>query len=356
MNLPGIDIIVPVWNRPVETRDCLASLVRHSPEGRFILLNNGSDRETESLLEEFAEALDERALLISTGTNIGFVRAVNRGLERAEADLTVVVRNSSLVTEGWLEPLLMLAETRQDAGVIVPRIVRGAAGRGAQGIALPGAAMESSCGDFAAMLIRRKLYERIGGFDEEMDGGVWCLKNYSRRALKAGFLTFAAGGAPVCSGEEPSFGSPARREEALARSIAAYNGQWGTEQSFCVYFPKDAEIGVVRRNFDVMLAGARQGHSFAVLVYPGTYLHLVRNGCDRLHGNIRVEKLPRFFAAERVRRGAAALREATPGLVTVSGSAGTAFPGDDGSIPFADLERQIVAAAAEKYGDCQGLS
>ena len=350
MSLPGIDIIVPVWNRPVETRACLVSLIRHSPGARFILLNNGSDRETESLLEEFAEALDEQALLISTRINLGFVPAVNRGLARAEADFAAVVRSSSLVTEGWLEPLLTLAATRHEAGVIVPRIVKKTVGRGEQGISSPAAAMESSCGDFASMLIRRKMYERVGGFDEEMDGGLWCLKNYSRRALKAGFLTFAAEGAPVRCGDELPLGSLTRREETLARSIAAYNERWGTERSFCVYFHKDADSAAVRRNMDVMLAGARQGHSFTVLVSPVTFLHLVRNGCDRLHGNIRLEKLPRFFAAERVRRGAAALRFATPGLVTVSGSEGIPLPGEDGGIPFTELERLINATGAEKYG------
>jgi GT2 family glycosyltransferase len=351
MNMPGIDIIVPVWNRPVETRECLVSLVKHSPEARFILLNNGSDRETESLLEEFAEALDERVLFISTRINLGFVRAVNRGLVRAEADFAAVVRSSTIVTEGWLEPLLTLAKTSHEAGVIVPRNVKITAGRGAQGIFSPAAAMESSGGDFAAMLIRRELYELIGGFDEEMDGGLWCLKNYSRRALKAGFLTFVTEGAPVRYGEETPFGSLARREETLARSIAAYNERWGTERSFCVNIPKDADIAAVMRNLDVMLTGARQGHSFTVLVSPGTFLQLVRKGCDRLHGNIRLEKLPRFFAAERVRREAAALRVATPGLVTVSGSEGIPFPGDDGSIPFTELERLINATVAEKYGD-----
>ncbi len=58
MEKPAIDIIVPVWNRPIETRACLVNLVEHSPAARLILVNNGSDRETECLLEEFAESLD----------------------------------------------------------------------------------------------------------------------------------------------------------------------------------------------------------------------------------------------------------------------------------------------------------
>ena len=122
--MPAIDIIVPVWNRPVETRACLVNLTRCSPDARLILVNNGSDRETESLLEEFAEALDHRALLICSPLNRGFVRAVNVGLDRSEADCAAVVKQTSVVTEGWLDPLLTLLASRPQVGVAIPRLIQ----------------------------------------------------------------------------------------------------------------------------------------------------------------------------------------------------------------------------------------
>ena len=349
MSIPGIDIIVPVWNRPVETRACLVNLVNYSPGARLILLNNGSDRETESLLEEFAESLDDRALLISTGVNLGFVRAVNRGLARSEADFAAVVKNSSLVSEGWLDPLVTLARTRPEAGIVVPRLVPGPVKRGAHGAASSLSITEISCGDFAAMLIRRGMYEQIGGFDEGMDGGTWCLKDYVRRALRAGFLTYAAEGAPVFYGEDPPLGSLVRREETLGRSIATYNERWGEERSFCVYFPKGADSAAARRSFDVMLSGARQGCSFTVLVSPGTFQELVKAGCGNLHRDIRVEKLPRLFPEGSVKKRIETLRAATPGLVPVSGIEGMPFPGDDAAFSFAELEQLIGALQSEKY-------
>ena len=353
MSMPGVDIIVPVWNRPVETRECLVNLVRHSPGARLILLSNGCDRETEALLEEFAEVLDERALLISTGVNLGFVRAVNRGLARAEAEFAAVVRFSSLVTGGWLEPLLQVGVSREEAGIIVPRLVHGPNDRKAHGAAPDADASESSRGDFAAMLIRRSLYERIGGFDEEMDGGVWCLKDYSRRALTSGFLTYAVSGALVRYGEEPPLGSLSRREEALARSVAAYNERWGEERSFCIHFPKDADSFLVRRELDIMLAGARQGHHFTVMVSPGTFAKLAGAGCASLHGNMVLKKYPRIFPDRWTREETAALRGATPGLVAVAGMEGREFPGVDEAIPFAQMERLISADWAARYGEAR---
>jgi GT2 family glycosyltransferase len=350
MTNPHIDIIVPVWNRPIETRACLVNLVEHSPAARLILVNNGCDRETERLLEEFAEPLDERALLISSQVNLGFVKAINRGLARAEAEFAVVVRSSSLVSQGWLEPLLMLARTRPQAGVIVPQLVRSHRKRESRVIRTPFSTTEISHGDFAAMMIRTDLYDRIGGFDEEMDGAAWCLKDYSRRALRGGFLTFAAEGSPVIVSDEPPLGSAERREESLLRSVAAYRERWGEERAFIVHFSRKADPGIVRQRLDLMLRGARQGHSFTVLVYPATLRELARDGYGALHRNIRLEKLPQLFAARKAGKIAASLCAGTPGILPVAGGEEVSHAGVDGSISFADLERLISSADVEQYG------
>lgn len=354
MSKPPIDIIVPVWNRPVETRECLVNLIEHSPDARLILVNNGSERETESLLEEFAEGLDERALLISTSTNLGFVRAVNRGLARAEAQYAAVVRSTTVVSEGWLDPLLMLARSRPDAGVIVPRLVRAPWKSSPNGAHPPVSTIEVSHGDFAAMLISKDLHDGIGGFDEDLDGGVWCLRDFARRALGGGFLTFAAEGSPVVFRDDPPLGSAARREEILRRSIAAYAARWGEDRMFCVHFPKGPDLDAVRRKFRIMLAGARQGHVFTVLLSLKTFNDLVKGGFDSLHRNIRLERLPRLFADGRAERVAASLRAATTGLISVAGLEGIPFPGGGESIPFAELERMIDETRCEKYGAYKG--
>jgi hypothetical protein len=271
-------------------------------------------------------------------------------LARAEAEFAGIVRNSSLVTEGWLAPLLHVGVTREDAGIIIPRLVAGPGDRKAHGASPDSGVSESSRGDFAAMLIRRSMYARIGGFDEEMDGGAWCLKDYSRRALTSGYLTCAVSGAQVRYREEPLLGSLSRREDALARSIAAYNGRWGEERSFCIHFPKDADSALVRRKLDVMLAGARQGHHVTVMVSAGTFAKLARAGCASLHGNMVLKKYPRIFPDRWTRKETADLRGAASGLILVAGLEGRAFPGDDDSIPFAQLERLISDTGAARYG------
>jgi len=217
----------------------------------------------------------------------------------------------------------------------------------AKRIPFTGAATEISHGDFAAMLVRTDLHKRIGGFDEEMDGGEWCLKDYSRHALREGKFSFIAPGSPVVFSDDPPLGSISRREEVLKRSIATYTGRWGVERTFCIHFPKDAGADFVREKFKVILRGARQGHSFNILVFPAIYRELDRSGYRTLHQNITLVKLPSLFTSGRTKRVAASLRAAVPDFVPVAGVEGVAFPDGEGSISFGELELLIAEVEAK---------
>lgn len=345
-----IDIVVPVWNRPAETRNCLVNLVKHSPFARFILVDNGSDRETERILQEFAEHLDHRALLLRNDVNQGYVRAVNRGLARGEGAFVAVLRNTSLVSAGWLEPLVAFATARPDAGLIIPRLVAvdcndaKCMGRRAA------APIEADHASLSAMLVSRPLYAAIGGLDEELDGGEWCLRDYSRRALKSGFLTFCVNGGTVRYTEDAPLGSLVRRTETLERSIAKCRERWGETGDFCILLPKEADLLLLRGLLTVLLQGARYGHRFTVLLRPGLYKGLIKTGWHPVHENITLKPLPLLFATAAARRALACRREYRPDTVAVTATDGMEWPGVDNCIPFARLEQEVADLGREKYG------
>lgn len=337
-----VDILIPVWNRPVETRNCLVTLMDTTPSVRFILIDNGSDRETERLLEEFSDILAERALFLKTSANQGFVKAVNRGLAQVEAPYAVIVRNTTLVAGGWLEPMVDLANSRPDAGIIVPRLeLERAQGRRKRAASPSTAVTEVSHGSFAALLVRKDLVERQGGFDEGLDGGLWCLRDYSRRALRNGFLTFAAEGVAVTYTDEVLFGSVARREETVRRSAETCEARWGREDAVCVYFPRDVEPDAVRDKLDVILQGARMGQRFTLILHPGLHKSLIESGHGALHRNIAMVQLPRFFASGEIRKIIGKLVAARGDTVSVSGVDGFSIPGVEGARPFGWLADAI---------------
>jgi GT2 family glycosyltransferase len=335
-----IDIIVPVWNRPLETRNCLVSLIQNTDGARFILVDNGSDRETENMLEEFAERLDERALLLRTECNQGYIKAANKGLSRAEARLMAIVRPTSLVSAGWLEPLIDLADSKTEAGIIVPRLLesgkKSALARPASGVT------EVSRGSLAAMLIKRELYDRIGGLDEDMDGDTWCIADYSRQAHREGYLTFAVAGGVVTYSVEQQLGSTERRQELIARSRQRFLEKWGESASYCIYLPKESDPGRITSELKVVLEGARQGHRFT-LVGPGAICRqLVKYGALPMHELIELHALPLFGANGALRRTMERLRMSEEKTMPVTAIDGIPFPGEPSALSFAQMERAIL--------------
>ncbi len=336
------DIIIPVWNSPTETRECLAALVKHSPDARLILMDCGSDQETEQLLHEFAEFLDSRALLLRSENAHSFVETINRGLARATASLAIIMRTSSRVTAGWLEPLRE-ASLEPDAGIMVPRLIFSGASSFPEILQNP-SAREACHGSFAVLGITKKLHDAIGGFDERLDSGVWCLKDYSRSADRAGFRTLNLAGPPVFCREIIPYGSLERRERVLLESIASYTARWGDEHVFCAFFAPDCDRESLGKAFNAMLSGARQGHRFFVFAPPSTYRKIVCASLHILHANILVEKLPRFFLSRACRSAFKRLCDTFRNIRILVGIEGLLGLDGENGVTFAEFEKSISIA------------
>jgi len=334
----AFDIIVPVWNNPTETRNCLASLVEHSPGARFILMDNGSNRETESLLQNFAELLNERALLLRKEVTSQFIKVVNRGLARAEAPLSVIVKTTTIVTDGWLQPLLESVACRPDIGVATPALVEKKDILPTRKKITVKPPIEISHGSFAAIMVTKNLYDRIGGFDEGLDGRSWCLKDYSRRAWREGFVTVNVAGAPAYFQEDVLLGSLAKREELIRKSVALFTERWGEERAYYLEMKGEASPDNLDQKFAFLLNGARLGHHFTVLAHPEAYRAIVAAGYNLVHKNIDVEQLPTFFAAHAVRKRISRLRENIADIRALAETdCMTAIDKDEDSLPEAEI-------------------
>ena len=333
MPVATIDVVLPVWNRPNETRNCLVNLINHTPEARFIMLDCGSERETEKLLQEFADGLDDRALLMRDDSNIGFVRAANRGFERSEAPYIALVRNSTQVCAGWLAPLLNFAAAHPEAGILVPQLAPG-------GLACSGP-VEVASASFAGMVVSRRTLLEVGGFDEGLDGGAWCLRDYTRRACSKGFLTFQVPGPEVVHQEEVQFGSERRREENLRRSMSLFRERWGEEGSYLVHVPKGVDLAMLRQKLDWLLKGARHGDSYVVLLHAALHKAALQQGIAFPHENVKLVALPRFSTEGGRRRVFERIMADHPGLVPVAAVDGIAFPWSPSYLNFTELSERI---------------
>lgn len=339
MNYPTVDIIVPVWNSPFETRACLAAILEYSPDARMIIVDNGSSRETELMLEEFSETLGERGLFIKSERNVGMVPAINIGLARSDSDFAVILRPHMQVTREWLSGLLDAAQSSQ-AGIVSP-IFSGSDAPRLPLIAAGSTLMETFDISFSALALKGEMHMLIGGFDEGMDAGEWCLKDYVRRALSRGYHTCVTSRSRVVFGKETVFGSDLRRQQQLQSSRASYLEHWGIERHYCIYFGSKTDACSLADGIETILEGARQGHRFTLLLHRRQASDFRRMGWNALHTGISLKRLSLLMPQRDLLRQLSALKTANPDIIPVQGVDGLTFPGSDAAIPFHEVAAVI---------------
>ncbi|MDD2365334.1 MAG: glycosyltransferase [Desulfuromonadaceae bacterium] len=328
MTSPTTDILVPVWNNPFETRACLAAILQHSPGARLIIVDNGSARETELMLEEFSESLGEQGLFIKSEKNIGLVAAINMGLARSDSDYAVIVRPSVTVQAGWLDALVAVAESTA-AGIVSPLFCGKVAPVLPQ--LAPGCTVMESCTvSFATLLLRTEMCMVAGLFDEKLDGDEWCLREYVRRVSESGYPTYITKTMILACDAGQQFGSVGRRKEMAERSRSHYYSRWGTGGYYCIYFGKNADAISLADTIAAILEAARRGHRFILLLHRHQYAAFCKMGWNGLHTGIELEKLSFLFPLNNLKKKISELRLATPELRMVSGS--SSFPAATGGV------------------------
>jgi len=104
-------IIIPCWDQLEFTRSCLAALVRHTrPPWELIVIDNGSTDGTGTYLAGVQDVAPMPVIVVHNERNVGFPAAINQGLKAARGDYLVLMNNDAVVTNGWLDQLIALAE------------------------------------------------------------------------------------------------------------------------------------------------------------------------------------------------------------------------------------------------------
>lgn len=332
MPTPSLDIVLPVWNSPAETRVCLVSLLPSIAAGaRLILINNGCDRETERLLEDFSDPLGNQIIYMTMGRNIGFIPALNHGLGRSDADWALMLRSSTAL-QGNCREWLESGAANEQAGILTPFF---------QTLHHPEpklnnrqlGSLETSDISFDLVALSRRMREKIGLFDENLDSGAWCLKDYRQRARSFGFLTCLVTGLPLITGPTTIFGSEERRRRQEELSADLYAGRWGIQHHAALYLPQDTTPDHLSGICAAVLEAARLGHSFDLFLHRPQYRDATEQGLLCRHAAIRYHKLPLLAPLRSLARQMADLKALHPGLLVVKGVDGIPFPGYDEALP-----------------------
>jgi len=190
--MSAVSIIIPVYNALEYARRCLESVYQAASRVQFevIVVNNGSFPDVARWLSSELERRPGLSVL-TFDQPLGFARAVNEGARKARHDFLLLLNSDSIVTDGWLDGLMEAVRTDARIGIASP--VSNHCGPGPQLVSGPPEAgpypliEEPRRLFFFCVMIRRELWESLGGLDEIYQLGTYEDDDFCLRARMAGW-------------------------------------------------------------------------------------------------------------------------------------------------------------------------
>ena len=121
---PLVSIVIPVHNQLQFTQQCLDSIENNTEPGRYevIVVNDASTDDTGEFLRLWSGS---RPWLrgVTNSENLGFAGSCNHGAVQATSKYLLFLNNDTVVTPGWLSPLVETLEDHPDIGIVAPKLV-----------------------------------------------------------------------------------------------------------------------------------------------------------------------------------------------------------------------------------------
>lgn len=190
-----LPILVINWGTPDETTKCLNSVRLNSPAEscRVILVDN---RSPDSSGSKFASRQDLYFRFFQEKENHGFTKVVNQFIKITAPKDVILLNSDAWVEPGWIDPLYELLRSRDDIGMVFPRLVQRTNRKTKDGLPCAhcspnhhidgGVFFYNDWCSFASVMIKRELVESIGYLDERFFN-YGSDKDYGLRATKRGW-------------------------------------------------------------------------------------------------------------------------------------------------------------------------
>jgi GT2 family glycosyltransferase len=234
----SVAVVLPVFNQLEYTRSCVESLAPDVAGGlELIIVNNGSTDGTTEFLSSVAGAK-----IAYNESNLGCARGWNQGVRLSTREWTVIMNNDVLVSRGWLDGLVEFA-TETGAEIVSPALREGT--------------LNYSFADYAAdfvqkmravrrwgeahgicFMVRRRVFEIVGEFDENFRVGQFEDADFFRRARLAG-VEMAVTGTSFLH----HFGSVTQK--AIQQAPAVADASYYTENR--TYYVRKWKLNAARR-------------------------------------------------------------------------------------------------------------
>ncbi len=178
--LPSIDVVIPVYNAPVLTKRCIDSVINYLGKSiRYIhIQNDASDVDTYNMLNSLPY---KQVKIYHAQKNQGFGKTVNEAISHSNACYVLVLNSDTKVTENFIPQLYAALVADPHLAVISPAHRNFARYKTSLYLRGPGGYIPAYRFKGHAFLIRRNIFQKIGGFDQIFGRGYFEDIDLSRR-------------------------------------------------------------------------------------------------------------------------------------------------------------------------------
>ena len=274
-----VTIIVPVYNAPDDLKVCLERLRAYTPQFAKILLIDdcSSDERIGRILAEY-DGTDSIRIL-SNAKNLGFTRTVNRGIDEAGEDDVVLLNSDARVTPGWLEGMLMAANSAPRIATVTAMSDRAGAfsapqmgndnklPEGVDEITYARAFRRRSLGLYPrvptgngfCMFVSRECINNIGSLDAQaFPRGYGEENDFCMRALRAGWSNVIDDRTYVFHDRSKSFGET--KTELMTAGRAVVDARYPEYKKAIEIFSASEKIALARNRASVAMQDCVDAH------------------------------------------------------------------------------------------------
>jgi GT2 family glycosyltransferase/tetratricopeptide (TPR) repeat protein len=248
-----VSIVIPVFNKAALTKQCLTKLaeVTTNCEYEVIVVDNHSTDDT----PEFLAGLGGDIQVIRNEDNLGFAKACNQGARAARGKHLLFLNNDTIPLKNWLAPLTEELERNSRAAVVGSKLLYENGTIQHAGVAFSrvwftpyhvysGFPADAPCVNSrrefqsvtaACMLVRREVFEAVGGFDEGYRNGFedvdLCLK-----IREQGWQVIYRPDSVLYHLESQTPGRKAHDRENAKRLIERWAREWNLTDEDAIHF------------------------------------------------------------------------------------------------------------------------